>query len=75
MHEKRQVRPEFLTTINLNQRVPAAHPLRGIKERLAKELAKLSPLFDELYAAEGRPSIRRESWSCSRLTQVRQLSK
>jgi len=57
MRGKPQAQPEFLTTINLNQRVPADHPLRGIKERVDKVLAKLSPLFDALYAAEGRPSI------------------
>mgnify|MGYP001564002517 FL=1 len=57
MRGKPQAQPEFLTTINLNQRVPANHPLRGIKERVDKVLLKLSPLFDELYADEGRPSI------------------
>ena len=62
-----QVQPEFLTTINLNQRVPAAHPLRGIKERVDKVLVKLSPLFDELYADEGRPSIPPEQLLKSRI--------
>src|SRR5271168_4387927 len=57
MRGKPQAQPEFLTTINLNQRVPAEHPLRGIKERVDQVLAKLSPLFDALYADEGRPSI------------------
>jgi transposase len=57
MRGKPQAQPEFLTTINLNQRVPADHPLRGIKERVDKVMVKLSPLFDELYADEGRPSI------------------
>jgi transposase len=57
MRGKPQAQPEFLTTINLNQRVPADHPLRGIKGRVDKVLATLSPLFDELYADEGRPSI------------------
>ena len=32
MRGKPQAQPEFLTTINLNQRVPGDHPLRGIKE-------------------------------------------
>jgi transposase len=59
--------PEFLTTINLNERVPADHPLRGIKERTDKVLAKLSPLFDELYAAEGRPWIPPEQLLKSRI--------
>ena len=67
MRGKPQAQPEFLTTINLNERVPADHPLRGIKERTDKVLAKLSPLFDELYAAEGRPSIPPEQLLKSRI--------
>lgn len=57
MRGKPQAQPEFLTTINLNQRVPGDHPLRGIKRHVDQVLAKLSPLFEELYADEGRPSI------------------
>lgn len=67
MRGKPQVQPEFLTIINLNQRVPAHHPLRGIKERVDKVLAKLSPLFDEWYAGEGRPSIPPEQLLKSRI--------
>jgi hypothetical protein len=47
MRGKPQAQPEFLTTINLNQRVPADHRLRGIKTRVDQVLGKLSPLFDE----------------------------
>jgi len=67
MRGKPQAQAEFLTTINLNQRVPANHPLRGIKERVDKVLVKLSPLFDELYAEEGRPSIPPEQLLKSRI--------
>jgi transposase len=67
MRGKPQAQPEFLTTINLNQRVPADHPLRGIKRRVDQVLAKLSPLFDELYADEGRPSIPPEQLFKSRI--------
>ena len=67
MRGKAQPQPEFLTTINLNQRVPADHPLRGIKARVDKILAKLSPLFDQLYSKEGRPSIPPEQLLKSRL--------
>ena len=43
---------------NLNDSVPAGfHPLRAIKRRVDAVLQKLSPLFDELYAQEGRASI------------------
>ena len=67
MRGKSQSQPEFLSTINLNQRVPADHPLRGIKARVDKILAKLSPLFDQLYSKEGRPSIPPEQLLKSRL--------
>jgi transposase len=67
MRGKPQAQPEFLTTINLNQRVPADHPLRGIKERVDKVLVKLSPLFEELYADQGRPSIPPEQLFKSRI--------
>ena len=67
MRGKPKAQPEFLTTINLNQRVPADHPLRGIKGRMDKVLAKLSPLFDALYADGGRPSIPPEQLLKSRI--------
>jgi transposase len=57
MRGKPQAQPDFLTVINLHQCVPADHPLRAIKQRMDLVLRKLSPLFDELYAAGGRDSI------------------
>ena len=57
MRGKPQAQPDFLTVINLNQCVPAEHPLRAIKRRVDAVLHKLSPLFDELYAQDGAPSI------------------
>ncbi|HKH98770.1 MAG TPA: IS5 family transposase, partial [Candidatus Sulfotelmatobacter sp.] len=39
------------------QRVPASHPLRGIRRMVDEALAELSEQFDELYATTGRPSI------------------
>jgi transposase len=57
MRGKPQAQPDFLTVINLNACVPAEHPLRAIKRHVDAVLKKLSPLFDELYANEGRPSI------------------
>jgi transposase len=67
MRGKPQAQPEFLTIVNLNQRVPADHPLRGIKERVGQVLSRLSPLFDQLYASEGRPSIPPEQLLKSRI--------
>lgn len=57
MRGKPQAQPEFLTVIHLNAKVPTDHPLRAIKHRVDEVLQKLSPLFDQLYANEGRPSI------------------
>ena len=57
MRGKVPAQPDFLTVVNLNAVVPANHPLREIKRRVDVVLQKLSPLFDELYASEGRPSI------------------
>jgi len=57
MRGKPQAQPDFLTVINLNQSVPANHPLRAIKRQVDGVLEKLSPLFDELYAGAGRGSI------------------
>jgi transposase len=57
MRGKPQAQPDFLTVINLNNCVPADHPLRAIKRHTDAVLKKLSPLFDELYEELGRPSI------------------
>ena len=54
---KPQAQPDFLTGVNLNQCVPADHPLRAIKRRRDAVLQKLSRLFDELYTEEGCPSV------------------
>ena len=52
-----EAQPDFLTVVNLNACVPAEHPLRAIKGRVDEVLAKLSPLFDQLYGELGRASI------------------
>jgi transposase len=39
------------------QRVPAAHPLRPIRQMVDRVLKRLSPRFEALYAERGRPSI------------------
>ncbi len=47
----------MLGFIDLDQRVPPAHPLRTIKALADRALAALSPEFDGMYAEIGRPSI------------------
>jgi transposase len=67
MRGKPQAPSDFLTVINLNQCVPADHPLRAIKSQVDAVLKKLSPLFDELYAEDGRASIPPEQWLKARV--------
>jgi transposase len=43
--------------VNLEERIPASHPLRKIREIVNAALSRLDAEFTKLYAAEGRPSI------------------
>jgi transposase len=43
--------------ISPSQRVPQDHPLRAIRQITDEALRALSPEFDRLYSAVGRPSI------------------
>src|SRR6476620_9068104 len=43
--------------IRLDERIPADHPLRVIRQLVDAALAELSPAFAKLYARDGRPSI------------------
>jgi len=52
------------------QRVPADHPLRAIRQMTDLALETLSPRFDALYAAIGRPSIPPEQLLRALLVQV-----
>jgi transposase len=48
---------ELFAYVDLERRVPAAHPLRAIREIVNQALSELSPTFARLYARLGRPSI------------------
>lgn len=47
----------MLTAITPDALVPQHHPIRRIKPMVDQALAKLSPTFDRMYAANGRASI------------------
>ncbi len=47
----------ILLALTPDQVIPADHPIRLIKPIVERALGRLSPLFDEMYAATGRPSI------------------
>lgn len=47
----------MLSLVGPEKRVPKDHPIRRIKALADAELARLSPVFDEMYGSMGRPSI------------------
>jgi len=47
----------MLAFVDLDERVPPNHPLRSIKRFADRALTSLSPTFDKMYGAGGRPSI------------------
>ena len=56
--------------VNLEERVPARHPLRKIKGVVDAALASLDAEFERLYADEGRPSIAPERLLRAALVQI-----
>jgi transposase len=56
--------------VSPEQRVPADHPLRPIREMANRVLERLSPQLDVLYSAVGRPSIPPEKLLRALLLQV-----
>ena len=52
------------------QRVPAGHPLRKVREITDRLLEELSDVFDEMYSTMGRPSIAPEKLLRALLLQV-----
>ncbi len=53
--EKQQT--AMFSYVDLEQRVPAEHPLRAIRQMVDQALADLSLHLEALYARRGRPSI------------------
>ncbi len=47
----------MLAFVDLDARIPPDHPLRTVKRLADRALAELSPVFDRMYAVDGRPSI------------------
>jgi transposase len=56
--------------VNLEERVPAGHPLRKIKSVVDAALVSLDADFERLYAGEGRPSIAPERLMRASLVQI-----
>jgi transposase len=56
--------------VSAEQRVPQTHPLRAIRVLVDDVLRDMSPEFDRLYAAVGRPSIPPERLLRAQLLQI-----
>jgi len=56
--------------VDLEKRVPANHPLRRVRVMCDRALTALSPVFDRMYSAHGRPSIPPEHLLRALLLQV-----
>ena len=61
---------KLFTFVSPESRVPQDHPLRPILILANKALKDLSPVFQELYSAVGRPSIPPEQLLRSLLLQI-----
>jgi len=67
--EERQ-QAKLFSYISPEQRIPPKHPIRTIRQLVDGALRELSPEFDVLYAAGGRPSIPPEQLLRALLLQV-----
>jgi len=57
MRGRQDPQASMLAFVDVETRIPPDHPLRMIKYLVDEALIDLSPLFDEMYAEIGRPSI------------------
>ncbi len=57
MRGEKQSQVSVACLINVETMIPGDHPIRTIKRLLAEVLREMDAHFDELYAANGRPSI------------------
>jgi transposase len=60
----------FIMFTNMEDRIPADHPLRAVRRIVDRALSEMSPLFDSLYARRGRLSIAPEYLLRAQLVQI-----
>jgi transposase len=65
-----QTSGSLFSYVDLEDRIPASHPLRKIRQIVNDALASLDGDFDRLYSAEGRPSIAPERLLRASLVQI-----
>jgi transposase len=57
MRGLQNIQPVLFSYIDMEERIPADHPIRGIRKITDKVLKKLNRMFNILYSPIGRPSI------------------
>ena len=57
MRGEAKAQTQFVSFFQIEDVIPKDHPLRVIKPVVDRILKEMSPLFDEMYSTEGRPSI------------------
>ena len=57
MRGEKQSQVNVTCLINVETMIPSDHPIRTIKRLLNEVLGEMDGHFDEIYAANGRPSI------------------
>jgi transposase len=65
-----ETRGALFSYVDLEERIPARHPLRKVREIVNDALASMDAEFDGLYAREGRPSIAPELLLRASLIQI-----
>jgi transposase len=70
MHGSDKVTGSLFSYVDLEERIPARHPLRKIRSVVNDALRSLDADFDRLYAEEGRPSIAPERLIRASLLQI-----
>jgi transposase len=65
-----QLQSGMFSYVSLEERIPTAHPLRGVRKLADTVLADMSKDFDGMYAKVGRPSIPPERLFRALLLQV-----
>lgn len=68
--DDQQLQSGMFSYVRLEDRIPADHPLRGVRKLVDTVLAQMSKEFDGLYSQVGRPSIAPERLLRALLLQV-----
>lgn len=57
MRGRKTAQTNFISLINIEERIPQAHPIREVKKMVGEIFRRLDDHFDDIYAENGRRSI------------------